>query len=297
MRRFWLPACSSKQTLMTKDTPTSFSPGSITCFFSPKLGGTPGTSFSRGCSVNLREGVAASVYPSKKSQIILNGKSLEIPAVRYVIDTLAPEPVELRFETSLRLGFGFGVSAACCLSGALGLARRYDLPLTRAELGMIAHQAEVLNKSGLGDVAAQLCGGVAYRRCLNNPLDTQQVNILPSRLYYRAMGELDTATVLGSPRRMQVIAEAGEQAVQWLKQRIQQPPLSMGELLARSLIFAQKIELISDRAVRETIAGALAAGGQATMIMLGQGVLATLPAGDPALWTECGIDEQGARWI
>lgn len=282
---------------MTKDTPTSFSPGSITCFFSPVVGSSPRISFSRGCSINLREGVAAAAYPSRQSQIFFNGVATEIAAVRFVIDNLAPAPVEIHFETPLRLGFGFGVSASCCLSAALAIAKRFELPLTRAEIGMIAHEAEVLNKSGLGDVAAQLCGGVAYRRCATSPLDAEQISIQASAIYYRAFGGLDTASVLSSPGRMKAIAESGEGAVRWLQQRIQQSSLPLPELLARSLTFVQEIDLISDKQVSENIAGVLAAGGQATMIMLGQGVLATQPFNDPSLWTECGIDNQGARWL
>jgi len=282
---------------MTKDTPASFSPGSITCFFSPIVGNSPATSFSRGCSINLREGVAASAYPSQQSQILFNGRPLEIAAVRYVIETLAPEPVELHFETPLRLGFGFGVSASCCLSAAFAIAKRYGLPLTRSELGMVAHKAEVYNKSGLGDVAAQLCGGVAYRRCQTGPLDSERVSVKSQAIYYRAFGGLDTSSVLSSPRRLKAIAEGGERAVRWLQHRIQRPSLPLPDLLARSLAFANEVDLISDQDVRETIAGVLAAGGQATMIMLGQGVLATRPGGDPSLWTECGIDDKGARWL
>jgi len=255
-------------------------------------------SFSLGCSVNLRQGVAAVALPARRSEILLNGKPVEIPAVRQVIDTLSPEPVAIQFETPLKLGFGFGASASCCLSAALAVAQRYGLPHSREQLGMIAHQAEVSNKSGLGDVAAQLCGGVAYRRCLTGPLDCGRVPVEPAKLYYRAFGGLDTSSVLASPQRMETIAESGRKAVEWLRQRMgETAALPLSDLIGRSLVFARETGLVSSREVREAIDEVLAAGGQATMIMLGQGVLATRPGADPSLWTECSIDDQGARWL
>lgn len=283
---------------MTFPTPIAFSPGSITCFFSPNLGVSASTSYSRGCAINIDKGVTAGIQPSVSNITLLNGVRTNIGAVEAVISALAPEPITLHFETPLKLGFGFGVSAACCLTAVFAIAKRYGLPHSRTELGLIAHQAEVQSKTGLGDVAAQLCGGLVFRRCLTGPLDTEKVNIDSAKLYYQAFGELNTAEVLGSSQQLALIAKSGAEAVHWLKQHTQTKNApSLAEILARSRQFADECHLISDDRVNKTIKSVLVEGGQATMIMLGQGVLSTHPAQTPSLWTECTIDEKGARWL
>ena len=153
---------------MVLATPSAFSPGSVTCFFSPVVHESAEKTCSRGVAINLSHGVVAALRPATSILTTLNGRPIDLPPVRHVVETLAPEPVALQFETALPLGCGFGVSAACALTAAFAIARRYDLPSSRTELGMAAHVAEVVHRTGYGDVASQLCGGFVYRRCQHN---------------------------------------------------------------------------------------------------------------------------------
>jgi pantoate kinase len=282
---------------MNNNIPTSFSPGSITLFFSPIIGKSPATTYSRGCSINLKQGVFATVFPFRKNQLWLNKKPLEMGAVRHVIQSLAPEPTSVYFETPLPLGCGFGVSAACCLSAAFAISKHYDLDVSRNELGLIAHEAEVIHKSGLGDVASQLCGGVVYRKCETGPLDVEKLLIKPTPLFYRVFNGIDTSKVLSSQNNLKMIAKKGEIATQWLQKHAKAESIDMQQLLARSHEFSKETELLVDTEICEMIRKVNETGGQATMIMLGQAVLATMAHNVPPNWTECIVDQEGARWL
>jgi pantoate kinase len=277
-------------------TPLATSPGSVTGFFLPQLRPSPDETCSLGFALNLDEGVSAAVVPAAAHQVLLNGQPLDLPPVREVLDELAPEPVAVHLETPLPLGCGFGVSAAGALSTAFALDRRFGLGRARADLGMTAHRAEVRHRTGIGDVAAQLCGGAVYRRCRTGPLDCMRLDAVPqSALYYRSFGPLATKAVLGSAPLARRLAEAGRRAVDWLEQH--RAEATLGALLDRSLEFAEETGLLTHPLVRSAIYEVRALGGRATMIMLGHSVLAALPPAEGSGWTRCGLDLQGTRLL
>jgi pantoate kinase len=280
---------------MVTATPSAFSPGSVTCFFSPSVQESPAETYSRGFAINLSDGVVAAIQPAPSLQTSLNGRPIDMPPVRHVIQALAPEAVAVQFETTLPLGSGFGVSAACALTAAFAIARRYSLEKTRAELGLAAHVAEVIHRTGYGDVAAQLCGGFVYRRCQDGPLDSVPLSIPAARLYYRVFGELNTARILGSASQVAVITREGQKALQWLQQTLEH--LTLDTVLARSLDFAQATGLLTDPRVASAIAEVRASRGSATMIMLGHSVLSTLPILSDPNWVSCNVDTAGTRWL
>jgi pantoate kinase len=228
-------------------------------------------------------------------QVLLNRTAKSIPPVEYVIQKLAPEPINVSFETPLPLGYGFGLSAACCLSVAFAIAKHFHLDLSRTELGMLAHEAEVAYRTGLGDVSSQLCGGVVYRQCKQGPLDSQRLAIKPQPIYFRVFDELETAGTLNDADIMQALAKEGNKANQWLLDNMNR--LTLDNLLACARTFAEETKLLTNEAVRNCVQAVLAAGGQATMIMLGQGVLSTMPVGDPGQWIQSEIAEEGTRYL
>jgi pantoate kinase len=280
---------------MAPASPIAFSPGSVTCIFSPGVHVSPEKTYSKGFAINLSHGVSAAIQPAPTMRMRLNARSIEMPAVRHVLEALAPEPVALDFETPLPLGCGFGVSAGCALTAAFAIAERYHLQKSRMELGMLAHVGEVIHRSGFGDVASQLTGGLVYRRCRSGPLDSVALSIAPAPLYYRVFGELSTASILGSKSTLAVIAQEGQKALQWLEQNLES--LTLDNVLARSFDFARDAGLLTDRQVLTAIQDVRTAGGSATMIMLGHSVLSTLPVSPQASWMCCNVDRDGTRWL
>jgi pantoate kinase len=279
---------------VTSPPPLAVSPGSVTGFFLPQLRPSPDETYSLGFALNLDQGVTAAVSPAPVHEVFLNGRPIDLPPVREVLAALAPEPVAVHLETPLPLGCGFGVSAASALSTAFALDHRFGLGRTRTELGMVAHRAEVTHRTGIGDVASQLCGGAVYRRCRTGPFDCVRLDtVVPRALYYRSFGPLATRAILGSAPLARRLAEAGRRAVDWLDGHW--TDVTLDALLDRSLEFAEETGLLTHPLVCEAIRRVRAAGGRATMIMLGQSVLATLPADDG--WTRCGIDRNGTRHL
>lgn len=280
---------------MRTGTPTAFSPASVTCFFRPTVGATPATTSSPGCALNLDAGVTAAVGPARAPEMLLNGRPVVIEPAASLIGALAPEPVRVVFETPLPLGCGFGVSAACCLSAALAIAGRYDLGLSRAELGLLAHRAEVEHRTGLGDVAAQLCGGVVLRRCRLGPLDAERLSPAAVPLQYCIFGEIRTSAVLDDPEALRRLREAGDRALRWVEGC--KATVTIADLMDRSAAFAAEARLLDEGPVGRTIRGVREAGGHAMMIMLGRSVLATGAPVGPGPWTPCRIDERGTRYL
>lgn len=275
-------------------TPLAFSPGSLTCFFRPTVGPTAAETFSRGCAVCIDQGVTAAVEPAAAIGMTLNGRAVEIEPVRAVLAALAPEPVRVRFETPLPLGCGFGVSGACCLATAFALDRRFGQGMSRHELGLAAHAAEVGCRTGFGDVAAQLCGGVVARRCRTGPLDAEQLPLPTGPLFHHVTGEIRTSAVLGNPAALARIQAAGDAAMRWLE--ADPAGLTLDRIMDRSVEFAEAAGVLTSTAVRSAIAQVQAVGGHGMMILLGHSVLATAPAG-PGPWTACSIDPHGTRHL
>lgn len=275
--------------------PLAFSPGSITCFFLPRRRPEPAETASLGCAINIHHGVTAALRPGPSAGTWLNGEPADLPTVRRVLEALAPEPLHVFLETPLPIGCGFGVSAAAALSTAFAIDRRFALQRSRAELGLIAHVAEVGQHTGIGDVAAQLCGGVVYRRCQAGPLDAVRIPVAAPPLYYRAFGPLATASVLGSPTLGAAIGREGERAVEWLAARYE--GLTLEAIFARSREFTEQVGLLQDPRVIGALHEINELKGSAMMILLGQSVLSTRPGKDAAAWTPCTIDPYGTRCL
>ncbi len=271
-----------------------FSPASITCFFSPHIGSSPLDTYSKGCAINLSQGVTAKVEAASVRAILVNGESKSIAPVEYLIQKLAPEAVCVELETPLPLGCGFGLSAAACLAAAFAIVAKYNLKLSRQDIGMLAHKAEVFCKTGLGDVNSQLYGGVVFRHCQKGPLDSLRLSIKDAPLYYRVFGDIKTSDTLSNSSVVKIIAQEGALANDWVVNNMDN--LSLEKIIARARDFAQQSNLITDQKVRQCIEDVVSHGGQATMIMLGQAVLSTKAIGDIELWTKTEIDQEGSRY-
>ncbi len=159
--------------------------------------------------------MTASVQSAATTKVFLNGSEKQIAPLEYVIQKLAPGPIEVFLDTPLPLGYGFGLSAACCLSAAFAINKHLGLEKSRLELGMLAHEAEVTYRTGLGDVSSQLCGGVVYRRCEQGPLDSQRLGIKSQPIYFRIFDELETAGTLNNAEIMQALVKEGNKANQY----------------------------------------------------------------------------------
>jgi pantoate kinase len=256
-------------------------PSHITGFFAAKRQDDPQKSGSIGCGLALALGATTAIETCPKTDpktgIVLNGQVSEAPVSRYVVDRLARSPVRVKTELDMPFGAGFGASGAGALGCAYALNAHFDLGLTANQAAAVAHMAEVTNRTGLGDVIGQNTGGLVMRLKPGAPGIGQvdRIPVPPLKVDYVVRGPISTKEVLSDQAMMKAVNLAGEAA---LKDLLKRPTLRDFMLLSRR--FTVQAGLASDWAL-DAIEAVEAAGGMASMIMLGDGVFAF--GGHPAL--------------
>jgi pantoate kinase len=248
------------------DIAQAFVPGHVTGFFTSHPDPDPTQAGSRGGGIALSEGVTVTVRPAEAVQVALNGEPVELAAVERVLDALQIR-ASVRGVTDLPVGAGFGVSGAMALGAALATNAAFDRRLSTNELVTIAHGAEVQAGTGLGDVVAQNRGGITIRLEPGGP-HHNTLDGIPAheRIEYHVLGDLPTEDVLDG--RTDLLDEAGTQA---LSDVVSEPTVE--RFMRASRTFARESRLLTEP-VRAVITDVTEAGGQATMAMLGETVVA-----------------------
>lgn len=204
---------------------------------------------SRGAGLNLALGVTSTVTIQETEpsvSILIDGAPAEAPVVETTVKRLLgseyPAAVTIDLTSDVPAGQGFGVSGAGALSSAVALANLLKFPVKK---GMWeAHRAEVLHKTGLGDVAGQFVGGAEMRITAGAMpmgvverfagLESRKVKIVCCVLD----GSLSTAAVLGDAEKMARIDEIGGACVEELRQHT-----SLADYIRLARRFADSVDL------------------------------------------------------
>ncbi|MEM4782594.1 MAG: pantoate kinase [Halalkalicoccus sp.] len=251
---------------MSDDGVTAFVPGHVTGFFSSHPNDDSTKAGSRGAGLTLTDGVTVRVTPAVRTRTTLDGTEIAVDPVERVCEALS---VSARIEatTDLPLGAGFGVSGALALGAALGANQAFERRLSENEVVTLAHAAEVESGTGLGDVVAQARGGIPIRLEPGGPEHNRLDGVPASaRIEYLSFGDLSTESVLSGDTA--ALSDAGMESLSIL---IEEPTLST--LMYASRRFAREADLLTDR-IRGVIEEVSAAGGEASMAMLGRTVFA-----------------------
>ena len=241
---------------------------------------------SLGVGFTLEDGVVAEVSPlpagaavvpedmGARSEILVHGESWEFPTVRQVIQNLSPQPVRVVLTADLPFGCGFGMSGASALATAYALGAAFALPLTAMELALVAHEAEVDQATGRGDVGGQFNGGFMMKTKVGAPLEVAWLPLPETPVWCRIFGPISTRDVLRDAATMARVNAAGRAALQEVRSRT---ALDLNQLLRISRAFAENAGLLNSPRVRQAILEAEQAGGQASMVMLGEAVVSSVP--------------------
>lgn len=257
----------------------AFAPGSVTTVFSPPA---EGSDRSRGASMAIEDGVVVEVQEGA-SPVTVDGDPAPFEPVDLVLDELGVSAtVDVRPEVPL--GCGFGASGAATLATALAAAAQFGLDRDRDSLVSAAHRAELAARTGMGDVFVQDIGGIVASAGGGLTRTASE-----ERVEYDVFGALDTSAILDDDETMARIRTAGDSVLTELPS---EPPLST--LIDRSWTFATETGLVTDD-VERTVERVQAAGGAATMAMLGETVIATDV--DGVLGTETRVASTGARLL
>ncbi|MBB4090593.1 pantoate kinase [Salinibacter ruber] len=237
---------------------TAHAPGSVTPIFVPRDGRS-----SLGISFATADGVTATVESARETLVYLDGRPAQVAPVRGVLERLGVTAT-VRLDTAVPIGCGFGASGAATLATALAANERMDLGHDREALLEAAHRAEVEAGTGLGDVFIQERGGLVW-----DVGDGLTHATRSTRIEYQSFGGITTAAVLGDEGTVEQVTAAGRAALSGID-----PDGPIADLLKASWQFAQETVLATDR-VAEAVASVRAAGGTATMAMIGETVVAT----------------------
>ncbi|HIH92650.1 TPA: pantothenate kinase [Methanosarcina acetivorans] len=254
----------------------AYAPGHITGFFQIHEHNDPHRKGSTGCGIVLNGGVTTEVKAGKsveKTEIFLNGKKVEGRTTRTVVEMLTDVPVKVKSWAEIPVGCGFGASGAGALGAAYALNRVLSLNQTVKSLTEYAHVAEVVNRSGLGDIAAQSNGGVVIRLHPGGP-EFGRIDRIPApeaRVFGIALGEISTDSILTDEVTAGKINAAGKVAMSEL---LKKPTLE--NFMHQAKDFASNTGLMSSTA-KDVIEAAHANGGLASQAMLGDTVFAIAP--------------------
>jgi pantoate kinase len=252
----------------------AFAPANGSLIFETYEAGSGHGRGSLGVGFTLEVGVISTVAPAAHTSIVVGNQEWDFPTVRQVVRELAPAPVQVQIAADLPFGCGFGMSGASALATAYAIGRLFGLPHDLGALALVAHEAEVDNRTGRGDVGGQFNGGFMMKTKIGAPLEVEWLPILETTVWCRIFGPILTSEVLGDPATMVRVNAAGHAALKRLRAT---RDIDLEGLLFLSREFAEESGLLSSQAVRQAIAEAEKAGGHASMVMLGEAVVSSVP--------------------
>jgi pantoate kinase len=140
-------------------------PCHITCFFEVREHDNPLETGSRGAGFNLDVGVKTVVRLRRSGDVeVSGGNDVSRDVVERVLHGFGVRAhVELKHDELVPMGVGYGVSGATALGAAIATSVALGNVMTLSQAGAVAHVVEVEHMTGLGDVIAQIHGGVEVR--------------------------------------------------------------------------------------------------------------------------------------
>ena len=249
----------------------AFAPGNVSCIFRIVNGKLKRHSLGVGFTVD--KGVIVKVSKSNKTKIYANGKKIRFPTLKTVIRELTSENVKVEIKDGLPSGAGFGLSGASALATAYGVNKLFRLGKTKKELALIAHKAEVVNGTGLGDVGGQFNGGFNMKLKRGSPLSVVNLGIKNINVYYTFISKIQTKKVINSRLKKRKINRAGDRALKRVKLLKNK---NIKDIIRISKDFAVESNLLKDKKVKKLIREIENKGGNASMIMLGNAVFADI---------------------
>jgi len=209
---------------------------------------------SRGAGLSINRGVSTTIRQTKdqKVEIYFDGikkSSSEAVVTKCVIDLMLQSHRSNNFQIyhdfEIPLSSGYGASAAGALGTAFAINDMFDMDKSELELFQIAHTAEVITKSGLGDVIGLHQGGLEIRLKEGAPGIGKTMSIDKDEDWKVAtfnFGPLSTFEVLSNPQKRRSINNAGRELVSKLLSRP-----TFGYFIQLAQLFTQKVNLWSSR--------------------------------------------------
>jgi len=252
----------------------AFAPGNVSCIFRIIDNKDRTKRHSLGVGFTVDKGVVVKVSRSNKTRMYANGKKIRFPTVKTVIKELTNKTVKVEIKDQLPSGAGFGISGASALATAYALNKLLNLGKSKKELAMIAHKAEVISSTGLGDVGGQFNGGFNMKVKRGKPLEVVNLGVKGVDVYYVFFSRIETKKVINSRLKKRKINKAGERALKRIKLLRNK---TLKDIIRISKDFAVESGLLRNKKVKCLIKKIENKGGNASMIMLGNAVFSDIP--------------------
>ncbi len=251
----------------------SFAPANISCIFRIYWHKNPRWMGSYGVGFTLNEGVIVEVSKTKKNEVVFNNASVNFPTVSSVIKKLTKEKVRVYIKSKLPFGCGFGLSGASALATAYAINDLLGLKKTNKELAIIAHNAEVENKTGLGDVVNQFYGGFCVKLKPSSYFAVKKIPLNNIDAYCRYFSKISTKSIITNPKLKNEINNAADISLNKIQQLIKNKKnTQFKDIIQISKEFAVNSGLLRDKKTMKTIKNIEKNNGNASMIMLGNAV-------------------------
>ena len=256
----------------------AFAPANISCIFKIYHNKNPRWMGSYGIGFTLNEGVVVEAIKSIKTKILFNNREINLPTIKSVVKKLTDKNVNINIKSKLPLGCGFGLSGACSLAAAYAVNKLLDLRKSKKELGIIAHTAEVENKTGLGDVVNQYYGGFLAKFKPSSYFIAKRIPINNKYVYCRYFSKISTKSIITNIKIRNKINNSATGALNKIKNLIKSNKnIQFKEIIKISKEFAINSGLLTNKKTIETIKNIEKNNGKASMIMLGNSVFSDKP--------------------
>ena len=223
----------------------AYSPAGISGFFAPYINPTIRETGSIGGGVTIKEGITVEVYdsPDEEVHVYINGKKMENSLAEYVTLKLMNEAdistgLTIRQTIKPPIGYGYGTSAASAIATGLAVARYLNINKTLYDIGRIAHETEIIFRTGLGTVQGILNPGIVLIRRHGEPGEAFVDNIIYDEEIYVITGwyrPIDTKQVLEGGANLEYLKYLGEKTME----KILKDPTPQN-LMLRCWEYAQK---------------------------------------------------------
>ena len=250
----------------------AFSPANISCIFKIYEHKNPRWMGSYGVGFTLDQGVIVEVKKAKKTGVIFNGTNIRFPTVKNVVDDLSDQNLEVSIKTKLPLGCGFGLSGASALAASYAINDLLHLKKSKKQLAVIAHTAEVQNKTGLGDVVNQYYGGFCLKLEPSSHFSIKKIPIRNANVHCRYFGKLSTKSIITDENLGGRINNSASDALDKIEKLLEKKKIAFSDIIKISKEFSQGSGLLRNKRVINQIKKIEQNGGNASMIMLGNAV-------------------------
>ncbi|MBK5113760.1 MAG: hypothetical protein KGD59_00035 [Candidatus Heimdallarchaeota archaeon] len=230
--------------------------------------GSRGAGFSIGKRVVTR--ITQKESNDKNHEVYFNEQVIDgivsLEVAKSFQERISDLALKIEHKSPLPIQAGFGTSGAGALGTAFALNELFETKKSDEELGQIAHKAEVICRTGLGDVISQLQGGAEIRLEPGAPgvgVIKEFSWPIDDLVLLATIETMSTKDIITSPKMIEKINRYSNQLLLELNEN---PTLE--EFLRVSFEFADKTGLMSNK-LRKLITYLREDEYSASMVMLG----------------------------